>query len=943
MITPRRTRLVRVPDLHAFRRAIDALAPSAQAVVVSTRAAAALLRRRLPGPQPPHAAPEIVTRGELYESLRRRLAAPPRALTPLERDALAQAAAQQCAKEEPELAFRLRAGLVAEMLRFYDQLKRQSQAVRRFEELITDALAGAVDDRGAARLLVQTRFLGAAFREYERRVRETGACDEHTLRERLVTEVAAAPLRSALITVGDWIAEPDGLYVADFDLLARMPALEAIDLVCTERMLGSGLHERIHSWWPGLEECEAADVIGTTERIRPVLITPAPGEPAERWFTFRDREDELSAAADRFLAHDPHEAAVVFKHPLPYLYLAPDTLGAAAVPYETFDALPLAAEPTAAALDAVLDAVESGFTRTSLVALLRAPHFSFAHEGARLSRRDISALDAALSRARYLGDIVRLEALAGEGARGVPALDVALALARELAPLADPAAASTQVRRLAAFLAAHFVELEAAGEGVPAGAGAADAFAARETTVRRALFDLLAQLADACETFHDPEWTIADLASTVRRWISEHTFVLDAQPLTGPGLRLVDDRAAAYGNFDEIAVVGLIEHEWPERPRRNIFYGAPLLKALGWPSEKDRRGASEARFLDLISSARSHVTLSTFTLENETLVARSAQLDDVAGARLSSVPVEGASNARPAPVAPPADDPAYHGRIGALASRPWSVSALETYLGCPFKFFAQHVLRLQEEPEDEEVMDPRRQGQFVHDVFEKFFAEWQSRGRGSITPANLADARELFAEVAERALARLPEAEAGLERTRLLGSPAAAGLGEAVFRMEAERDAGVVARLLEERLDGSFEITTGEGVRRVTLRGKADRIDLLDDGTFRVIDYKLGWPPNKARALQLPIYALCARQKLAARDGRQWALGEAVYLAFKGPRRVVPLFADPRDRDEALAKAQQRLADTIDAIERGEFPPAPDDVFRCETCSFAAVCRKDYV
>ena len=31
------------------------------------------------------------------------------------------------------------------------------------------------------------------------------------------------------------------------------------------------------------------------------------------------------------------------------------------------------------------------------------------------------------------------------------------------------------------------------------------------------------------------------------------------------------------------------------------------------------------------------------------------------------------------------------------------------------------------------------------------------------------------------------------------------------------------------------------------------------------------------------------------------------------------------------------------AIETGEFPPRPDDVYRCETCSFASVCRKDYV
>jgi RecB family exonuclease len=129
----------------------------------------------------------------------------------------------------------------------------------------------------------------------------------------------------------------------------------------------------------------------------------------------------------------------------------------------------------------------------------------------------------------------------------------------------------------------------------------------------------------------------------------------------------------------------------------------------------------------------------------------------------------------------------------------------------------------------------------------------------------------------------------------------------------------------------------------VILRGKADRLDLLEDGTFRVIDYKLGWPPDKGRALQLPVYSICAEQYLAGRHGRDWTMGEAVYLAFKGPRRVVPLFSRADQRAKVLGDAQQRLADTIDAIDRGEFPPTPDDVWRCETCTFASVCRKDYV
>jgi RecB family exonuclease len=117
----------------------------------------------------------------------------------------------------------------------------------------------------------------------------------------------------------------------------------------------------------------------------------------------------------------------------------------------------------------------------------------------------------------------------------------------------------------------------------------------------------------------------------------------------------------------------------------------------------------------------------------------------------------------------------------------------------------------------------------------------------------------------------------------------------------------------------------------------------LEDGTFRLIDYKLGWPPTKSRALQLPTYALAAEQQLAGRHGRSWALGEAAYVAFKGPRRIVPLVTAGSDRASTFAETGQRLADVVDAIGRGEFPPTPADVYLCERCSYAAVCRKDYV
>ena len=138
--------------------------------------------------------------------------------------------------------------------------------------------------------------------------------------------------------------------------------------------------------------------------------------------------------------------AIVFKHPLPYLYLAAEVFGAAGIPYRASDALPLAAEPTAAAIDLVLDAVASNFTRGTLVALLRSPHFAFLHDEAEMTRESVSALDRALSKARYLGDVERLETLAASiGGTPAPALHAALAAARELAPLAAPHPASEQM------------------------------------------------------------------------------------------------------------------------------------------------------------------------------------------------------------------------------------------------------------------------------------------------------------------------------------------------------------------------------------------------------------------------------------------------------------------------------------------------------------------
>jgi RecB family exonuclease len=123
----------------------------------------------------------------------------------------------------------------------------------------------------------------------------------------------------------------------------------------------------------------------------------------------------------------------------------------------------------------------------------------------------------------------------------------------------------------------------------------------------------------------------------------------------------------------------------------------------------------------------------------------------------------------------------------------------------------------------------------------------------------------------------------------------------------------------------------------------ADRIDLLAGNRLRVIDYKTGYPPQPKRALQVPVYALCAQERLADNGEGTWQVDEAAYVAFSGKRSFVSVMGRRNDDNSVLADARSRLLDIVDAIERGEFPARPHEVRLCSYCAYPSVCRKDYV
>lgn len=997
MITPRRTRLVRVAGPSGLRRlltrqlaSLDPVTAADTFVLLPTRAAAEQLRRTVEdaamGSQAAIAWPRMGPRADLYRDLVSRAPRPLDMRSPFDREVILGRIAREVSTSGLEPPFAVRPALVAEMLALYDHVRRQARTVDDFDRNLRAELEPAADtDRGAAQLLRQTVFLTATFQGYERHLASLGLADEHGVRDALVAEPSARPLRHVIVAVADRVADPDGLWPVDFTLLSTLPHLHRVDVVATEALLAAGWLERVHAALPGLEDVPADRGHGAEDGRPPVLAVPSPEDSPV--FESRDREDELMQVARRIKAARRagdatplHRHALVVRRPLPYLYLARSVFGGAGIPFETLDTLPLAAEPYAAALDLVLDFVGSGFSRASIVALLRSPHFRFEDDGIEVSPAAVSALDFALAESRYLGGPDRLERLAAEWSAiavpatrderrrhtAAPAARAALALAQGLVPLAGAAPVPSQLAVLQAFVHRH--------HRAPSG----DADLERLARVRRAVVGAIAALARAYQD-HDPGAvaTGAEIASSIRRWLGAQTFAAR----TGvEGVRVLDAQAARFADVDDVQLMGLVDGEWPERSRRSIFY-PPFLLGLLDPTpaaadpnkrESDQMAAARATFLDLVGLARRRVRVSTFALESDAVVEPSTFVDDLAAVGLErsveppvtdlAVSADEALTLVPqmaqmvrGPLASEwaalrADRPDAGGGRFAGEAGPWtfariSVSRVDRYLKCPFQFFATEVLKLEEEPEDEDAPPPWERGRFLHALFEAFFREWQASGHGSLTADRVPDARVILAELSEQALATLAPTEATLERARLFGSAASAGIIDRVLTMEAERPAAVDRRLIEFELDDAFVFRRESGETRVVpLRAKVDRVDLLADGTFRVIDYKSKLLPDPKRTVQLQVYTSAVAQQLAGAGGRHRAPSEAFYLSMEGdpPLRALKP-AKGQTLDDVLRAAEDRMVQAIDDAGAGHFPPRPSPRSLCTRCPYDAVCRKAFV
>jgi ATP-dependent helicase/nuclease subunit B len=170
------------------------------------------------------------------------------------------------------------------------------------------------------------------------------------------------------------------------------------------------------------------------------------------------------------------------------------------------------------------------------------------------------------------------------------------------------------------------------------------------------------------------------------------------------------------------------------------------------------------------------------------------------------------------------------------------VTALDRLLGDPYQFYAAEILGLRKlEPlAADPFSDPALRGTLVHAILDA----WH-KARATDATVHIADfAMEKFAEAQVHPLFK------GLWQPRLLSA------------LERFED-WVVEAAREGRQVLATEASGAMTFQGVKVRGRADRIDRLADGSLAIVDYKTGGPPSAAQveagyALQMGLLGMIA-------------------------------------------------------------------------------------
>jgi ATP-dependent helicase/DNAse subunit B len=280
----------------------------------------------------------------------------------------------------------------------------------------------------------------------------------------------------------------------------------------------------------------------------------------------------------------------------------------------------------------------------------------------------------------------------------------------------------------------------------------------------------------------------------------------------------------------------------------------------------------------------------------------------------------------------------------------FSVTELETYGLCPFKYFASHILKLRFAEETLDEPHPMRLGSVYHKILNELFIEL-SKSYGEKLDFRLINDEQLLSKLKvilesvgiENEFHWLSDFKKQLNLKSIVQRVLPAFILKEAERIREYNAKGFFPSEFEKELTLRLESST--------IEAKADRIDLSDDQAV-VIDYKLRSISSRAfcdyRNLQLPLYLNSYSTKKIGRYA-------GYYRSIEYPDKEKGKNIDDKDYDKQLEQSLEFAKLYIDKINAGIFPPCPQqkdinffaESFEltkekkapCNFCEYSDLCR----
>ncbi|MFL7867424.1 MAG: PD-(D/E)XK nuclease family protein [Anaerolineales bacterium] len=267
----------------------------------------------------------------------------------------------------------------------------------------------------------------------------------------------------------------------------------------------------------------------------------------------------------------------------------------------------------------------------------------------------------------------------------------------------------------------------------------------------------------------------------------------------------------------------------------------------------------------------------------------------------------------------------------------WSASKLESYGTCPFYFYVAYTLELEPRTPPEEGYDARMLGSMLHQILEFTYQRADDA-------TDLDTCLQLMPQIAQEVFETAP-ADYGFRPTPLweMQQSELTTILEDTITALADISQGYIPSHFEPRFGmGEPSLVLQTEIGDVRLHGYIDRVDSGPDGRLRIIDYKAGSAAilprhlEEGRRLQLPIYALAARDALSLGEiggGFYWHIGKAAASSLK-------LEKYPGGVQAAFDRALQHVGSHVRNIRAGRFSPYPPKDGCPQYCPAIAFCWK---